>query len=94
MKKNKKAILGFAFSMLVSLSFMQGFEISGKNAQTNQISGAIGGYISNGEASGAWMGAAGGLTAAGGAMLLNPAGTAVTAATCPWCLVGGTALLM
>jgi hypothetical protein len=87
MKKNKKAILGFAFSMLASLSILQGMEISATKTQTNQVAGAIGNY--NGEASSAVSGAVAGAAAAGSALLT---GAAFGAVICPWCAVGAVAL--
>lgn len=88
MKQNKKAVLGFAFAMLMSLSFLQGLEISQKKTQTNQIAGAITGYMSTGEASGAGWGALAGAATAGSGLLT---GAAFGAVICPWCAVGAVA---
>lgn len=89
MKKNKKAILGFAFSMLASLSILQAMEISANKAQTNKVAGAVTGYIATGKLDGAAVGALGGAAAAGSAVLT---GASFGAIICPWCAVGAVAL--
>ncbi|MBE5318713.1 hypothetical protein IM793_06075 [Pedobacter sp. MR2016-19] len=89
MKNNKKAILGFAFSMLASLAFLQGMEMSAKNPSTNQVGGAVAGYMATGEASGAALGAVAGAATAGSGLLT---GAAFGAVICPWCAVGAVAL--
>lgn len=91
MQRNKKAILAFAFSMLVSLSVIQAFEISGQKVQTNKVAGAVGGYLATGEASGAAIGALGGAATAGVAILSNAA-TSTAGIVCPWCAVGAVLL--
>jgi hypothetical protein len=89
MKKNKKAILGFAFTMLVSLSILQAMESSANKTQTSKVAGAVTGYIATHDLSGAALGAVGGAAAAGSAVLTA---ASVGAIICPWCAVGAVAL--
>lgn len=72
MKKNKKAILGFAVAMVFSLAFMQGVCKYNSDVSLQQVSVGAG-YMAGeteGGASGAWASVAGmtGSYAAGGAI--------------------------
>jgi len=86
---NKKAILGFAFSMLITLSIIQGIEVT--ETKTNQVAGAVTTGLTKTDASAgdvAWGAVAGAATAGSGLLT----GAAFGAVICPWCAVGAVVL--